>query len=58
MKVELNNAEVALIINGLRALQENLASENSWLNNQEICESNRRLVNEIDSLCERLNFCG
>ncbi len=56
MKIDLTDDQVSLIIDGLRALQENILSENGWLNNQDICKRNRQLADEIDSLCERLNF--
>lgn len=44
MKIDLTDAQVSLIIDGLRALQENAAYEN-------------KMTDEVDDLCEYLNCC-
>lgn len=55
MKIDLNDAQVSLIIDGLRALQENALYENKCTNDTEIHDSNNQMADEVDDLCEYLN---
>lgn len=57
MKIDLTDAQVSLIIDGLRALQENAAYENKCTNDSEIHDSNNQMADEVDDLCEYLNCC-
>ena len=57
MKIDLTDAQVSLIIDGLRALQENAAYENKCTSDSEIHDSNNQMADEVDDLCEYLNCC-
>ena len=57
MKIDLTDAQVSLIIDGLRALQENAAYENKCTRDSEIHDSNNQMADEVDDLCEYLNCC-
>ena len=51
MKIDLTDAQVSLIIDGLRALQENAAYENKCTSDSEIHDSNNQMADEVDDLC-------
>ena len=55
MKIDLTDAQVSLIIDGLRALQENAAYENKCTSDSEIHDSNNQMADEVDDQCEYLN---
>ncbi len=54
MKIELSDTQLALIVDGLSALQENALYENRYTCDQDINESNNQLIREAGSLLEYL----